>query len=282
MHYFDFHCHLDVDDLNGQREHILHEIKTRPLGACTIGVDADSSRRAVAIATGCENIWCCVGQHPVDNRSQSFQSQVYQELIDAHPDQIVGVGECGLDYYWPTKDVAAGKMTAEELAEEKKRQALVFRQNITLAIANDLPLMLHVRSSEGTVDAHRDALDILGEYENLRAVFHFYTEGAELAQEIVGAGYYISLPGVITFGNKVAELEEAVRTVPLDRMFAETDSPYAAPAPYRGQTNTPLYVEEVYKKIAELRGVELDEVREQILSNVEEFFGVSLGRSLPS
>lgn len=279
MKYFDFHCHLDSDHLNGQREHILHEIKTQPLGACTIGVDADSSRRAVAIARSCENIWCCVGQHPVDNRTQSFQSSVYQELIDKHGAEVVGVGECGLDYYWPTKDVEAETMSPEELAEEKKRQALVFRHNITLAIANDLPLMLHVRSSEGTQDAHRDALAILSEYDNPQAVFHFYTEGPELAQEIVEAGYYISFPGVITFGKKVAHLEEAVRQVPMDKIFAETDSPYAAPAPYRGKTNTPLYIEEVYKKIAELKGRELAEVRDQIFANTEKFFGISLERS---
>ena len=184
------------------------------------------------------------------------------------------MGECGLDYYWPTKDVEAGTKTQEEFEEEKKRQTLLFRKQITLAIANDLPLMLHVRSSAGTTDAHDDVLEILSGYREARAVFHFYTEGPELVGRIIDAGYYVSFSGVITFGKKVSNLEEAVRLVPPDRMFAETDTPYAAPAPYRGHTNNPLYVEYVYQKIAQLRGEDPEQVREQILKNITEFFGI--------
>lgn len=275
MKYFDFHCHLDTKELHGTREQLLHEMKEQDFGACTIGTTLNRSRVAVAMATACENVWCCVGQHPVDS-AEEFKASEYQKLIDEHSDQVVGIGECGLDYYWPTKDVEAGKMTQEELTEEKKRQKLLFQKQITLAIANDLPLMLHVRSSEGTTDAHDEVLDILSGYPEARAVFHFYTNDQQLAERIVQAGYYVSFPGVITFGKKVSDLEEAVRSVPIDRMFAETDTPYASPVPHRGETNSPMYVEYVYEKIAELRDEDPEVVRKQILQNVENFFGISV------
>lgn len=275
MKYFDFHCHLDTKELMGSREQLLHDMKEQDFGACTIGVNLERSKIAVAMATACENVWCCVGQHPSDKYAEEFKSSEYQKLIDEHPSQIVGIGETGLDYYWPTKDVEAGKKTNDDLDEEKKRQRLLFQKQITLAIANDLPLMLHVRSSEGTTDAHDEVLNILSGYEDVRAVFHFYTEGAELAKQIIDAGYYISFPGVITFGKKVEHLEQAVREMPPDRMFAETDTPYAAPVPHRGQVNNPMYVGHVYKKIAELRGEEEEVVRKQILQNVENFYNIT-------
>ncbi len=278
MNYFDFHCHLDTQELDETREDILHEMKERGFGACTIGVDLKRSQIAVVLAQSCENIWCCVGQHPVDTYTEEFKASEYQKLIDEHPNQIVGIGECGLDYYWPSKDVESGEKTTEQLQVEKQRQQLLFKKHITLAIANDLPLMLHVRSSAGTQDAHHDVLEILDLYQNSnlpKVVFHFYTEGPELAKQIIDAGFYVSFPGVITFGKKVAELEESVKTVPLERMFAETDTPYAAPAPYRGQTNNPLYVEHVYKKIAELRNEDPEIVRKQIIQNTQDFYNIT-------
>jgi len=270
INYFDFHCHLDDGKLDGTREKVLIEMNERAFGALTIGVDHDSSVRATAIARTNHNIWSCVGQHPLDNKAQEFKAGRYQELIDSHREEVVAIGECGLDYFWPARDVEAGTLSEEELAEEKKRQKLLFIKNITLAIANDLPLMLHVRSSEGSVDAHEDTLAVLAEYPEVQAVFHFYTESPELAKRIIDAGYYISLPGVITF----VDLDEMIRAIPLDRIFAETDSPYAAPAPYRGKTNNPLYVEEVYKKIAEIKNLPLEEVRTQILQNVTNFLQI--------
>jgi len=278
MKYFDFHCHIDTVELDESREELLHSMKELCIGACTIGVNLERSQVAVGLARACKNIWCSVGQHPVDSYAEKFNTSSYQELIDSHREEIVAIGECGLDYYWPTKSLHSGEKTEDELHQEKQRQRLLFQKQITLAIANNLPLMLHVRSSENTIDAHEEALEILERYRSAnlpKVVFHFYTEGADLAKRIIDAGYFISFPGVVTFGKKVAHLEEAVRVVPLDRMFAETDTPYAAPAPYRGRTNSPLYVEEVYKKIAELRDQDVELVREQILKNVQNFYGIT-------
>ena len=279
MNYFDFHCHLDTQELDETRENVLHTLKEQSIGVCTIGVSLERSRVAVAMARSCENVWCTVGQHPVDTYIEEFRASEYQKLIDENKEQIVGIGECGLDYYWPTKDLQTGKKTEEQFIKEKQRQKLLFQKQITLAVVNNLPLMLHVRSSEGTQDAHEDTLEILGGYNKTdlpKVVFHFYTEDEVLAKIIIERGYYISFPGVITFGKKVTELEGAVCGVPLNRMFAETDTPYAAPVPHRGQVNSPLFVKHVYEKIAELRGEDPEVVRTQILQNVQDFYGINL------
>jgi len=277
MNYFDFHCHLDTEELDETREELLHILKERQIGVCTIGVNLERSRVGVSMARACEGVWCSVGQHPVDTYKEEFKASEYQKLIDENKAHIVAIGECGLDYYWPTKDLQAGTKSEEQLTEEKTRQKLLFQKQITLAIVNNLPLMLHVRSSEGTQDAHEDVLDMLSVYgaDLPKVVFHFYTEGVVLTKRIVDAGYYVSFPGVITFGKKVQQLEDAVRMVPLNRMFAETDTPYAAPAPHRGQVNSPLFVRHVYEKIAELREEEPKVVQKQLLENVQEFYGIT-------
>ncbi|MFW0871356.1 MAG: TatD family hydrolase [Patescibacteria group bacterium] len=277
MKYFDAHCHLDSKQIAPTREKILHTMKQEAIAACTVGVDSESSRRALAIARSCENIWACIGQHPVDNPKEEFKPSIYQKLIDEHTDEVVCIGECGLDYYWLSKKLANNEITQEDFEADKVRQRILFHKQITLALVNDLPLMLHLRSSEGTEDAHREALEILDSHkdsQSLQAIFHFYTASTELAQEITKRGHYISLPGVITFSN--ARLDEMVQSIPLKYILAETDTPYAAPVPHRGKTNSPLYVEYVYKKIAEIHNLDEEEVRVQILKNTERVFGITL------
>ena len=259
------------------REAILREMKDQQIGALTIGTDLDSSQAASALAETNDHVWACVGQHPLDNPTELFQADRYQQLIDTHP-KVVCIGECGLDYYWPTKQLVSGEISASDLTAEKERQAVLFRHNIDLALKNNLPLMLHVRSSEDTQDAHEDVLRILeGQQEKLddtKITFHFYTEDAALAQRIIAAGYYVSLPGVITFPKEAEKMNEVIRAVPVERLFAETDSPYAAPQKYRGKTNMPLYVREVYEKIAETKGIGVSDLQNQIRKNLYDFLGI--------
>ena len=275
MKYFDFHCHLDTKELDRDRSDILASMQDEQIACCTIGVNQARSRQAVRLAISHPNVWACVGQHPVDAYAEEFDYDFYQDLIHEH-DRVVGIGECGLDYYWLTKDFEGGRITPTQLQQEQERQRDLFRTQIDLAVGNELPLMLHVRSADGTQDAHLEALEILQEKNQPKAVFHFYTEGPDLAQRIITEGYYLSFPGVITFGNKVAHLEEAVRVAPLERMFAETDTPYATPVPHRGTTNSPLFVPHVYAKIAELRGEDPEVVRAHIINNIENFFQIKL------
>jgi TatD DNase family protein len=169
-------------------------------------------------------------------------------------------------------------MSQEDFIFEKKRQKKLFENQIDFAMKNDLPLMLHVRSFENA-DAHTDVFEILDtkqrEYDKkglgkIRANFHFFTEGPEVVAEIVARDYMISLPGVITFAN----LDKTVLSIPLEYIMSETDSPFAAPKPYRGKTNTSLYISEILKKISEVKSIDEEKVREQTIKNTLNFFNI--------
>jgi len=188
--------------------------------------------------------------------------------------KVVCVGECGLDYYWPSLDKKKGKISESDFENEKKRQKKLFENQIDFAVKNELPLMLHIRSYENA-DAHRDAFEILDKKQKehkgkIRADFHFFTEGPEIVAEIIKRGFMISLPGVITF----ADLDKSILEAPMESIMSETDSPFAAPKPFRGKTNTPLYVPEIVKKIAEVKKLSIEEVRKKTVENAIGFFGI--------
>ena len=165
-------------------------------------------------------------------------------------------------------------MMQDDLLVEKERQKKLFEVQIEFAVKNNLPLMLHVRSFENS-DAHMDVFDILDKKQTehdgkIRADFHFFTEGPEIVVEIIKRGFMISLPGVITF----ADLDATIAAIPLESIMSETDSPFAAPKPHRGKTNTPLYISEMVKKIAEVKNISEEEVRMQTVKNALEFFRI--------
>lgn len=134
--------------------------------------------------------------------------------------------------------------------------------------------MLHIRSFQNA-DAYQDAFKILAPYQslhgkNFKVNFHFFTEKPEIAQEVIARGYYLSFPGVITF----ADLDKTIQEVPICKIMVETDAPFAAPIPYRGKTNIPVYVQEVVKKIAKIKNISELECREQLLKNTKKFFSI--------
>jgi TatD DNase family protein len=159
----------------------------------------------------------------------------------------------------------------EHIPEQKK----LFEAQIALAKETDLPLMLHIRPQQGTMDAYEDALVILGEWKKqwpaMRGTTHFFAGTKEIARQFLDLGFHISFSGIVTI---FPEYEEVVRYVPLDRILPETDAPFAAPVPYRGTRNESAYVVEVVKKIAELKNLSVEETEAQLLSNVKELFGI--------
>ena len=274
MKYFDIHSHLTEKRFNENRHQIITEMAEKEIFTISIGTDQEESQKAVGLARSYKNVYASVGQHPVDNTTEEFDQKFYNQLIESNRDRIVCVGECGLDYYWPKKDIQSGKSTPENFAVERRRQINLFEKQIDLAAMHDLPLMLHVRSFENA-DAHRDTFDILEQKQlqyggKLRANFHFFTETAEIARMVVDRGFTVSFPGVITF----ADLDIMVRDVPIDHIMSETDSPYAAPVPFRGQDATPLMVPAVVAKIAEIKNLDEQEVREKMIENAKNFFNV--------
>lgn len=269
MKYIDIHCHLDFPDYGEEISGVLERMEENELGAITIGTDLESSKKAVEIAEQNQNVWACIGVHP-DNSPQpplNLRGGEGGDTFDGlakHP-KVVAIGECGLDWY---------RVDPADLESERRRQTKLFEEQIELALRADKPLMLHCRS--GLRDAYDDTLEILIKYkhevgEKLRGNAHFFAGSIEQAKKFVDLGFTLSFTGVITFARNY---DEVIKFLPLDSIMSETDSPFVAPIPYRGQRNEPSFVIEVVKKIAEIRGEDLGVVQQRLLQNAMRVFGV--------
>lgn len=259
--YIDIHSHLGDEKLTTDLHEIVGRMREKEVHTITVGCDLQSSKDAVSTADEFPEIFACIGQHPVDNREEKFDIDRYTAL--ASHEKVVAIGECGLDYY----------RGADEA--EKLRQRNLFEAQIAFAIGRDLPLMLHGRPSKGTMDAYEDMLDILKAHANasatLRGNAHFFVGDMDIAGRFLDINFTMSFAGPITFAH---EYDDVVRFVPLDMLHAETDSPYAAPVPYRGKRNEPSYVPEVVKAIAAIKNHPEEEVREALVTNAIRTFGL--------
>lgn len=280
MKYIDIHAHTNFAAYDEDRDDVLMRAKDADTWLINIGTKQKTSKEAVELAEKHDHVYAIIGLHPVHvhksfhdvdelgeeaqkgfmSSDEDFDTDFYRELT-THK-KVVGIGECGLDYFRPDGDVE----------EYKGRQVKAFEKQIELAIETDLPLMIHCR------DAYDDVLEILGSYkkevgDTLRANIHFFAGDISVAQKFLDLGFMMSFTGVITFAK---DYEEVVKFVPLDRMMSETDCPYVTPKPYRGKRNEPVYVQEVVKKIAELKGLDREEVRQQVNTNAQEFFGIKI------
>lgn len=256
--FFDSHSHLNLRDFDFDKEAVIEEMKTEKVGTLTVGINLATSREALRLAKENENFYACIGLHPNEAGNEDFDARKFAELLDK---KTVCVGECGLDYF---------------RGGNKEEQEKEFRAQIDFALENDLPLMLHIRPSKGTYDAYEDVLVILEEYkktvgDNLRGQAHFFAGDTKIAERFLNIGFYISFTGVITFTH---DYDEAIKFVPLDRILTETDSPFVAPVPHRGKRCEPQYVVEVYKKMAEIKGISLDELAQQVKINLKNLYGI--------
>jgi TatD DNase family protein len=259
--YFDIHSHLNFEKFDTDREAVISKLAQEKVWTNTVGTDLFTSQEAVTLAATNDHLFATIGLHPADEPSKTFDEAEFEKLV-VHP-KVVAIGECGLDYF-RTKD---GK---EITASEKNRQKSEFEKQIEFAVKHKKPLMIHCR------EAYPDCLGILHSLkkvhgEKLRGNFHFFTEPVETAEKIMELGFSVSFTGPITFDSS---LEKVVKYVPLERMMAETDSPFAAPVAFRGQRNEPLYVKEIVAKIARIKKLELEVVRAQLVDNSLSFFGI--------
>jgi len=209
-----------------------------------------------------DGFFATIGQHPSDNRKEEFKIENYKKLI-THP-KVVGVGECGLEYFRMPKGVLP--------EEEKKRQKNLFEAQIQLALDNDKPLMLHCRPSPGSMDAYEDVLTILKQFPSVRGNVHFFVGNVAIAKQFLEFGFTFSFTGVITFTH---DYDEVIRFLPLENIMSETDCPFVAPVPHRGKRNEPVYVIEVVKKIAEIRGEDFEKIRKQLVENTLRVFDIT-------
>lgn len=256
--YVDSHCHLNFPGLAERLNEVWRAMAEaqvdRALCICTTMEEFPAVQ---ALAASRDNLWASVGVHP-DNEDV-HEPDVEELIAQAALPRVVAIGETGLDYY----RLAGRPIEAMEWQRER------FRVHIRAARASGKPLVIHTRS------AADDTLRLLREEggEEVGGVFHCFTESREVARAALDLGFHISFSGILTFRN-AEELREVAREVPLERCLIETDSPYLAPVPYRGKTNSPAYVPFVARHLAELKGLTPEEIGAVTSRNFERLFGV--------
>ncbi|MGQ9516901.1 MAG: TatD family hydrolase [Anaerolineae bacterium] len=251
----DTHAHLDFDDFDADREEVIQ--RAREAGVRYIinpGADQESSRRAVALAERHQDIFAAVGIHP--HEASSLTEDVWRELrrLAQHP-RVVAIGEIGLDYY---RDLSPRPV-----------QQTAFRRQLALAAELGLPIIIHDR------DAHEDVLAILqawrAEGHEQPILFHAFSGDLETARRVLKIGGYIAIGGPVTFTN-ARRLPAMLPQLPLERLVVETDCPYLAPHPYRGQRNEPAYLPLVVEKMASLCHRPAEEIARLTTENARRLF----------
>jgi len=276
--FFDIHSHLHDKAFHDDRDALLKEMKSYGVASITIGTDLSTSKEAVLLAQGYDNLYATIGLHPADNVTETFDKEAFTTLLLEHR-KIIAIGECGLDYYYVENFFERDKETkgiTHHKDDEVTRQKRLFEEQVAFACEHSLPLMLHGRPSRGKMDAYEDMLQILENAKKkygtkLRGNAHFFVGNIDIAKRFVDIGFTMSFSGVITFTH---DYDDVVRYLPITMIQAETDSPYATPAPFRGKRNSPMYVQEVVAKIAVLRNEPFEEVRNQLLLNAKRVFDI--------
>jgi TatD DNase family protein len=273
----DTHCHLDfpefADDLDAVIKRAVAAGVDRMI---TIGTSLGSSRAGIELANRYPNVYATVGLHPtsIGENTPEFIEELKQ--LAQHP-KVVGIGECGLDFYrLPDDDktdiveTAFGSITQSGIETElridslKAAQAAAFEQQLELAAQLEKPVVIHQR------DSWNETLDILKQY-SVKAVLHCFTGGVAELSEVLAMGHHVSFTGIATFKN-AADVRAAARVAPADRVMVETDAPYLAPVPHRGKRCEPAYVGLTAEAIAKERGVSFESFAQTTTANAKRFF----------
>lgn len=254
--YFDTHAHLDDRKYREDQDLVISRAKEAGLELIVnVGYNIASARRTVELTKKYDLIYGTVGMHPHDAKDLDGDGLRELKRLAQEP-KIVAIGEIGLDYHYDhsPRDV----------------QQRVFRRMIGLAQEVKLPIVIHDR------EAHEDVFRILCEEkaEEVGGIFHCYSGSWPLAKEAIEMGFYISIAGPITFHN-AKKTVEVVKEVPLEWLLIETDSPYLAPVPYRGKRNEPAHVVKVAEMIAQIKGLEVEEVGRVTTANGKRAYGIS-------
>lgn len=255
MQIFDTHTHLNVENFEGKEKEEID--LARELGVTKmniVGFDKPTIERALELVETYDNLYATIGWHPTE--AGTYTDEVEAWLLEKlkHP-KVVALGEIGLDYHWMTTP--------------KEVQADVFCRQMKLAKKLDLPFVVHTR------DALEDTYDLI-EAEGVGprgGIMHSYSGSLEMAERFTRLGMTISFSGVVTF-KKALDVQEAATHLPLDKILVETDAPYLAPVPKRGRENKPAYTRYIVEKIAELRGLPVEEVAQATYDNAVRVFGL--------
>lgn len=248
----DSHCHLDFPEFSGRMSQLIDSMKNNGVAyALCAGVTLERFPAMLALAESYPQLYAAVGVHP--DTQEGAEPDIDTLVGLAHHAKVVAIGETGLDYY--------------RLEGDMEWQRERFRTHIRAALRVGKPLIIHTRS------AAEDTLQLMREEraDEIGGVMHCFTESQEVAEAAMELGFFISFSGIVSFKNAKA-LKEVARRIPMDRMLIETDAPYLAPVPHRGQTNEPAYVVHVAEEIARLRDISVAEVAEVTTRNFFRLF----------
>jgi TatD DNase family protein len=251
----DTHAHLDMPEFDGDRNEVVKRAREGGIDyIITVGIDLDSCRSALQLADEFAFVYAIVGMHP--HNAKDVDDTSYDILREyARHEKVRGLGEMGLDFF--------------RNHSPREVQLRRFREQVALAREVKLPVVIHDR------DAHRETLAILKEEKasDVGGVIHCFSGDYAMASACMDMGFYISIPGTVTF-NKAQMMQEVVRRIPLERVLIETDCPFLAPAPFRGKRNEPAYVQYVARAIAEIKKVGFETVAAVTSENARLLFGV--------
>jgi TatD DNase family protein len=288
--YIDIHAHTNFKAFDEDRDAVILRALLNDTWVINAGTQIDTSRKAVEIANKYEEgVYAIVGLHPIHtgasyhdekelgvggaeftppeagftSRGEVFDKDKYRELLN-NP-KVVGIGECGLDYY---------RLDEDSIEKQKK----AFIEQIEIANEFNKPLVLHIRNNpaEKTHNAYFDVYELLKKYAKIKSISHFFAGSVEDMKRFIEIGVYISFAGPITYKPKleICDYYKVIQETPLEMIMTDTDSPYVAPVPYRGKRNEPSFVSEIVKKIAEIKELPDSVVAEAIVKNTRRVFDI--------
>ena len=249
--FIDTHCHISKEDYDNIDEIIKNAKNNNVQKLIICGCDKKGIKEAIEISKKYEDIYLEIGYHPSEaNITTDEDLEELKELVKNN-NKVVAIGEIGLDYHWEK--------------DNKEKQKELFRKQIDIAKELDLPVVIHSR------DAYQDTYDILKETKH-RGDIHCFSGSLESAKEYIKIGFYIGIGGVLTFKN--TNLKETVKELPIDKILLETDSPYLAPTPHRGEKNEPKYIPLIAEELAKQRGLDIKEIEKITTANAKRLFNI--------
>ena len=250
---FDTHAHLDDRAFREDRDGLITGLQSKGVGlVMNPGCSLESSRNAVALAQKYPHVYAAVGSHP--DAADEVNEQVLEEYRKlCKLPKVKAIGEIGIDYHY------------EDIPRQLQLKA--FRMQMELAREVNLPVIVHER------EAHEDGMAVVKEFPEVTGVFHCYSGSAEMARQLVERGWYIGFTGVLTFKNARKAIETAA-SIPLERIVLETDCPYMAPEPFRGKRNDPGYIYRMAEKLAEIRGLSVEDIQAVTTENGKRLYRI--------
>ncbi|MBO5617474.1 MAG: TatD family hydrolase [Pseudobutyrivibrio sp.] len=248
---FETHAHYDDEKFDADRVELLsHLLRENNIGKIVnVGATFKGCKESIALAEKYDDVYAAIGIHPEEIDEINDDVIEWLRQNSSNP-KVVAIGEIGLDYYWVKEE------------EQREKQRLWFNKQMDLAKELNLPVIIHSR------DAAEDTLNTIRLYNNshVKGIVHCYSYSKELAMEYVKMGWYIGVGGVVTFKN-AKKLVETVEAIPLESIVLETDCPYMAPVPHRGERNSSIFLSHVAEKIAEIKNISVDEVEKVTYQN---------------